>query len=230
MVTVKDIVEKLSERENISVSMIQREMSVGFIEANKLFKELEDNGFITKNKNNKYVFNKDKLNIVFGIDNTPGRKLIFLDIDGVLNSSSTKDRCGVYVGIEDKKVELLKQLVDTTKAKLVLISTWRYTWFKEDYLKPEQDELANYLDDKLGKYGLTIIDKTDDEAIGRGQGILEYLEHLNNQNIKVDNYVVIDDEMFDYKETKLTKNLIQTSYDKGGLQLKHISRAIERLM
>ncbi len=227
MISVKDVVEKIHDRENISISLIQREMSVGFIEANRLFKELEDNEFIIKNKNNKYVFNKDKLNIVFGFNNEPSLKLIFLDVDGVLNCSSTKDTCGVYVGIEDKKVELLKQIVDTTKAKIVLASTWRYTWFKEDYLKSEQDDLANYLDDKLNKYGLSITDKIDDEAIGRGQGILEY---VNNHNVKMDDFIVIDDEMFDYKETKLTKNLIQTSYDKGGLQLKHISKAINRLM
>lgn len=227
MITVKDVAEKLHEKENISISLIQREMSVGFIKANSLFKELEDGGFIIKNKNNKYLFNKDKLKAIFGIDDKPGLKIIFLDIDGVLNCSNTKDRCEAYVGIEDKKVELLKQIVDATKAKLVLVSTWRYTWFKEDYLKSKQDELANYLDAKLAKYGLSIYDKTDDEAIGRGQGIIEY---LNNQNEKVDSFIVIDDEMFDYKETKLTKNLIQTSYDKGGLQNKHISKAIDKLM
>ena len=52
-------------------------------------------------------------------------KLIFLDIDGVLNNanSSVFELCV----IEDELVNLLKEIVDKTGAKIVLSTTWRYT-------------------------------------------------------------------------------------------------------
>ena len=34
-------------------------------------------------------------------------KVIFLDIDGVLNTPSSESRCGEYIGIDDEKVEKL---------------------------------------------------------------------------------------------------------------------------
>lgn len=157
-------------------------------------------------------------------------KIIFLDVDGVLNCSSTKDRCMGYIGIEDKKVLYLKQIVDTTKASIVLVSTWKYYWHKEKEMKWKQDEMANYLDEKLNKQGLFILDKTDDEVINRGEGILDYINNLNDMGISVDKFIIIDDEMFDYKVTKLTKNLIKTGFYNGGLLNKHMEKAIEMLI
>ena len=56
------------------------------------------------------------------------RKIIFLDIDGVLNSmdyfEQTKD-CKGYTEINPEKVKLLKEIVDRTGAEIVLSSTWR---------------------------------------------------------------------------------------------------------
>ena len=56
------------------------------------------------------------------------RKIIFLDIDGVLNSidyfEHTK-HCKGYSEINPKKVKLLKEIVDRTGAEIVLSSTWR---------------------------------------------------------------------------------------------------------
>jgi len=47
-------------------------------------------------------------------------KLLFLDVDGVLN------RCGQSGhGLEDDKVALLKTIVDATGCGIVLSSTWR---------------------------------------------------------------------------------------------------------
>lgn len=33
-------------------------------------------------------------------------KVIFLDIDGVLNTPSSESRCGEYIGIDDEKVTM----------------------------------------------------------------------------------------------------------------------------
>ena len=37
--------------------------------------------------------------------------IVGVDVDGVLNCYETVDLCGIYLGIEDVKVEYLKQLV-----------------------------------------------------------------------------------------------------------------------
>ena len=190
---------------------------MGYVKAKEVFNELIKNGYI--NSNGKVI--KDKGN---------GLNIIFLDIDGVLNCITTKDTCGPYRGIEDIKVSLLKEIVDSSNAKIVLVSSWKEWWFKEDRLKKEQDDLANYLDEKLAKEGLSIYDKTEDyDSIKRGEGIIEYLYKLNRRGIDVNNYVILDDLMFDYKKTKLTKHLVQTSFLYGGLQKKHVKKAIEIL-
>ena len=163
------------------------------------------------------------------VNNNNGVNLVFLDVDGVLNCATTKDRCEGYVGIEDKKVSYLKEIVDTCNAKIILVSTWKECWYQEPN-KVLQDCLANYLDDKLAKQGLKIIDKTQEFLIGnRGEGIKNYLKYLNYMGVVINNYVIIDDYPFDYLKTKLTKNLIKTNYMKGGLQPRHVKKAISIL-
>ena len=50
-------------------------------------------------------------------------KLIFLDVDGVLNSAEWLETN--QGEIDPAKVRLLKQMIDATGAKVVLSSTWR---------------------------------------------------------------------------------------------------------
>ena len=85
-------------------------------------------------------------------------KIILLDIDGVLNEEKSRSRCLGYKGIDDKKVENLANIVKATNAKIVLISTWKDDWRKT--YKAHQGMMANYLDRKLKKQGLVILDKT----------------------------------------------------------------------
>ena len=59
-------------------------------------------------------------------------KIIFLDVDGVLNCKSSKSRCGGFLGIDDSKVKLLKEIIDITGAKIVLSSSWRYGWRRNE--------------------------------------------------------------------------------------------------
>ena len=141
-------------------------------------------------------------------------KVIFLDIDGVLNTPSSESRCGEYIGIDDEKVEKLKKIVEKTKAEIVLISTWKKYWRKEEKLKPLQDYSATYLDEKLAKQGIKAIDKTKDKADGRylsrGESILEYVCRNN-----VENYIILDDYQFDYDGCDLSDKLIKTNQTEG---------------
>ena len=57
-----------------------------------------------------------------------GMKVIFLDIDGVLNSikfDRLRMRDGRSDFIDESRLPLLKQIVDSTNAVIVLSTTWR---------------------------------------------------------------------------------------------------------
>lgn len=222
---IKTILNDIKDKKRITMSYLQRTYSIGFIKANKEFDKLVEDGYVSESGEVQTA----KVYKALGEEYDPGIKLIFLDVDGVLNCSSTKDKCNGYLGIEDEKVTFLKRIVEATNAKIVLVSTWKYYWYKEPNLKTQQDEMADYLDAKLKRQDLIIVDKTEDEELNRGDGVLEYIRRLKWRGIKVDKFIIIDDEIFDYKETKLTRNLIQTGFYGGGLQAKHVIKAIDKL-
>ena len=149
-------------------------------------------------------------------------KVIFLDVDGVLNCKGTEARCGHYLGIDDNKVQRLRRIVEATGAKIVLVSTWKDGCeHKED-----QDALANYLDRKLRATGLRILDKTEDKDHDRGAGILHWMD-----GHPVESFVILDDCLFDYRETGILPYRVETTEDAddGGRREEHVQRAIEIL-
>ena len=151
-------------------------------------------------------------------------KVIFLDVDGVLNCQNSKTDCNGIMGVDDEKVDNLKMLVDSTKAKIVLTSSWRTGWYKD--FKELQGYLADHLDRKLEKAGLFISDKTDDAYVMRGEAITKWLSDK-----AVENYIILDDEIKDYKRWGLIDRLIKTEFydDEGGLNKKKAIEAIWKL-
>ena len=153
-------------------------------------------------------------------------KVIFLDIDGVLNCEGSRSRCVGYRGIDDKKAENLAKIVKATGAEIVLTSTWKDGWRKTD--KAHQGIRASYLDKKLKKQGLVVFDKTRDSDgegwFSRGEGILDYLE-----NHAVENYVILDDYQFDFDWCDLTDNYVKTDNYNGGLTEELAEKAMEIL-
>lgn len=156
-----------------------------------------------------------------------GMKIIFLDIDGVLNCKTSRSRCGKYVGIDDDKLATLKWIADATGGEVVLVSTWKQSWQKLERDKYKQDGQANYLDKKFKKYGLKVCDKTLDGLDGvyfsRGESILEFI-YRN----KVKGYVILDDFQYDYDGCGLTDNLVKTNVA-TGLTQKEAAYAIKIL-
>ena len=219
------VIESLKDKEKVSISYIQRTFSYGFIKASKIFNYLvdlyiEEDGTVMK----------DMVILHFNESYESSLKIIFLDIDGVLNCHSTKDRVNEYIGIDDRKASLLKEIVDYTNAKIVLVSTWKEYWVKNPKHKDKQDELANYLDEKLAKAGLIIWDKISDYGtLERGHFIKEYVRIMNSVGSHISKYVILDDEMFDYKESGCTKYLVQTSFYDNGLEKKHVRKVVEML-
>ena len=156
-------------------------------------------------------------------------KVIFLDIDGVVNSIYSRSRCQGYIGIDDDKVILLKQIVDATDARIVLSSTWRLGYNKAGH---HLEKMGDYLKKKLAKQGLFVYDVTPDfgrRGWLRGEEILDWLV----KHPDVDKYLILDDEEYDFYNIghEITDYWIQTEYysDFGGLQDEHVRKAIEML-
>ena len=150
-------------------------------------------------------------------------RVIFLDIDGVLNCTNSKSQCAGCTGIDDDKVKRLKEIVDKTGAKIYLVSDWKEWWFKEPYMKCEQDIFANYLDKKLKKQGLAIADKVGKTLYDRGKDIKDW---LNGKDVQ--SFVILDDVEFDYRAESLSDNYIQTNGN-FGLTDEDVLKAIEIL-
>lgn len=157
-------------------------------------------------------------------------KIIFLDVDGVLNTRNTKDRCGVVIGIEDEKVRRLAKIVSRTGASVMLTSTWKYGW-SADPRKIDRD--GDYLNRKLAKYGLKIMDKVDMGVSVRGYEILQWLDwQIRMKKQPVESYVVLDDERFDYDlYPEFSGRIVKTDFDAkdGGLQDSHVEEAVRIL-
>lgn len=151
-------------------------------------------------------------------------KIVFLDVDGVLNSVDSEDtfREGI-IGLDYSGIKLLKEIVDATGAEIVLISTWKLAWHKDN--KSRQDSVAAYLDKRLAEEGLVIMDKTGGYMAERGHGIIDWL----SEN-PTDSWIVLDDEIFeDYEECGIMPRLVKTSFYHGGLKESHVKLAIELL-
>ena len=109
-------------------------------------------------------------------------KLLFLDVDGVLNNATTKAGApSGCTGIEDKLVKNLAKIIEQTQAKIILTSDWKIEWEEFDFCCSED---AKYLNRKLKKYGLKILSKTYDEHVydrffeDRGKGIHKFMDKV----------------------------------------------------
>lgn len=158
------------------------------------------------------------------------RKIIFLDIDGVLNSvdyfEQTKG-CKGYTEINPEKVKLLKEIVERTGAELVLSSTWRC--LAKNNSEPEHP-MYTYLTDTLKEYGMKIIDHTPCIGQNRPKEIKAWLDNQQDKDVR---FVSLDDDFpeYEYKEFGIGNCLVRTSfYEKyGGLRQEHVEKAVEIL-
>ena len=150
-------------------------------------------------------------------------KIIFLDVDGVLNSDEYFDKIknldiqGIERDIDVEKIKLLKKAIDATGAEVVLSSSWRYT------------RNAQYLKELLSKYGI-YVDSTPYIQNERGLEIRKWLsEHQD-----VEDFVILDDEIFESYDEELMKKLVKISNKNGrsfgeGLLLSDVDKIIEKL-
>ena len=117
-------------------------------------------------------------------------KIIFLDVDGVLNNSDTRTvtRDG-WCFVDDRLVCNLACIVHATGAKVVLSSTWRDDWHRED---ETLNTLAfEDLRNKLREFKVEIMSKTGAWRKCRGLEIQEWLDNWKGEEIE--NFIILDD-------------------------------------
>lgn len=154
---------------------------------------------------------------------------IFLDVDGVLNTIKTNERIGKVIGIEDEKLGVLRQIADVCgypgNTRLILSSSWRYGW------NDPEDDLCNYLKDKFSKENMVIYGVTPRlDGFHRGYEIMRYLVDTANFNAKNDNFIILDDEMFDYVEANIDDRVIKTSFYDENCGLRYVSVIKSRIL
>lgn len=132
-------------------------------------------------------------------------RLIFLDIDGVLNGENYYNRIidegvdlsDILNNFDKEAIKILYRIVETTKAKIVISSTWRF----QENIKEILENVGFNLDDIVGG--------TPRLRAPRGYEIQKWL--MDNKD-KLDNdltYVILDDDS-DMLDEQL-HNFIRTS-------------------
>lgn len=155
------------------------------------------------------------------------KKVIFLDIDGVLNTSYTKHR---DEALDDFRLDYLAKIVNKTRAKIVLTSTWRYNLSKSLFSFKSYNNSAKSLIESLKERGLKISALLPDTPNNRrAEDIAEFIEKY-----KVTHFVILDDELFNYESLKLSEHLLRTSFYEdneldAGLTQKMIRQAVQIL-
>ena len=136
-------------------------------------------------------------------------KILFLDVDGVLNSFAPPNEHSIYwensycYPFNDISVSLIKRLVEECKLTIVLSSSWRL-------LKEDLDSIERF----LRTYGMVIFDETpiirDSKKYVRGREIQMWLD--KNKTLGITDFIIIDD---DNDMGELSDKLILTKGSKG---------------
>lgn len=164
-----------------------------------------------------------------------GRNIIFLDIDGVLNSMPYFDKQnhsppdGKHHEIRDYHLQQLSQIVHTCNAQIVLSSTWREL---DDILDdPSAYSMRQYLTEALADYDMYIFDKTPIIHFNRPLEIATWLRAQPDKDTLC--FISLDDDFTkaEYDAYGIGGHLIQTQFfcqtmEEGGLQQKHVKQAI----
>ena len=154
-------------------------------------------------------------------------KVLFLDVDGVLNNEKTKERSpGGYIGIDERNLSILKEALDLLNQKeqtiVVLSSSWRAGVDRNGNRLSNQD--YEYLLERLKSKDIFLYDETPilPGWLVRGKEIKKWL--CEHQDLPITGMVILDDERHDFRLTGTSKFWLQTSYynGNGGLNTKHL--------
>lgn len=148
-------------------------------------------------------------------------KIIFLDVDGVLNGNfwneTHQKEISDLTKIDMKCVHLLSELVRETGANVVMHSAWRSMF--NNQMQP-MGKMSKKLYDMLRSAGVTLYDRTPDFAteeirkakkysLVKAKEILAYLKSHKD----VDSWVVLED--LDLHNEKVSVHQVRTNQDTG---------------
>lgn len=149
-------------------------------------------------------------------------KVVFLDIDGVLNHyywyHEHKDKSNVSYPISDfdpKSVSYLNNITDTTDAKIILSSSWRFDPDIINILRAAgvTGEIIGCTPDLYNTYG----------SLCRGKEI----DAVLNKRTDIERYIILDDDT-DMEEHQLPY-FIKTNANGSGLNKILMNKAIKIL-
>jgi hypothetical protein len=145
-------------------------------------------------------------------------KVIFLDFDGVLNSLRYLSACGeTGLVIDPTRMALLKEIVDSTGAQIVLSTSWREHWWA---ISEACDAIGREIRERFAAWGLEILDKTSQLPVGRTAQIRDWLDH----HPETETYLILDDALL--SAGFLEGHYIKTSNYHDGLASEDVPRAI----
>lgn len=149
-------------------------------------------------------------------------KIIFLDIDGVLNSQRyDRTRSDTDGNVDVSRLPLLKSIKDGADAEIVLTSTWRVNW---DPKAKSANDVGSMLLDLFLSFGIALYDRTPYIGNDRPREVRTWL----NEHPDVESFVIIDDIKFGWEE--LDPMVVKTDYRIGrGLEQHHVEKALQIL-
>ena len=170
-------------------------------------------------------------------------KIIFLDCDGELTYSDYENEETANIDIE--KVKLLKEICDKTGAKVVISSSWRGSdsctpriyYVLIDILTSNGIEVlggtphlpTEFEGNVSNSISSTTLEELPDLKINYGTGRAAEIQKWISEH-DVDNFVILDDEDFDWSDYGYDTHWIQpTWFGDGGLKREHVDTAIEIL-
>ena len=149
-------------------------------------------------------------------------RILFLDIDGVLNSLAYDRERGAQDGnIDVSRLPLVREIIDRTGARVVLTSSWRVHW---DPRGEATDDKGREIADTFAHYGITLFDRTPDPG-ERAQEVCAWL----SAHPDTESFVIIDDMKLGWGA--LDGHTVKTDHRIGrGLGRSHTDRAIKKLL
>ena len=153
------------------------------------------------------------------------KRIIFLDIDGVLNTSYSRQKNKI---IDEFRIAYLSEIIKLTKAKIILTSTWRYNLDHTFLGFKATNNSTKTLLCILKKHKIKIYDILPDTP--NDQRALDIANYVKNNGIN--RFLILDDEVFDYEHYNLQHHLLLTTFngineEESGLTGHMINRACQ---
>lgn len=151
-------------------------------------------------------------------------KIIFLDVDGVLNCSSTTRGWGKMRFVDTRKMYRVREICERTGAKVVISSSWR--WGSCEDASPWDKVQWEALLHEFDKHRIPVIGHTPFSFDNnRGNEIRTWMKM---QEERIEEFVVIDDIVCDLTRFVSVGRVVQT-VDAWGLTKAKMEECIKIL-